>query len=107
MFTVKTVIFHEFGSREDTSLPLDEAFNYYLSHQTSMPSMAVVVDNETGEEFETFAKGWFVWDFTNKVWQLARVGLGAYGDGGPVNPAKASWQIEQRLLDSSWIWGIK
>lgn len=106
-----------------TWVPLDEAWEFYERAQGGPDcyeiTHAIVARREPcewdgSETYTTFAKSWSVWDFARRVHRLARIGLGAGGDCGPVNPAEKAegWRIEQRYTESPpgtgyyWITGI-
>lgn len=42
-----------------------------------------------------------------KRYRLVRIGLGAYGDGGPKNPALKGLKVSQHYIDNDgWVSGI-
>jgi len=87
-----SVTFKNIYPRQETTMPIDQAWDYYLTHQTeSVESAMIEID---GEQFKTFAKQWSSWDFDNQVWHLQRIGFGAYGDSAIKNPNADKWQFE-------------
>jgi len=80
----------------------DENYRYH-------PQRAFCRNLTDGSTFWTFAKAWMVWDATMQRYRLTRIGLGAYSDGGPENPALVGWrsQLRARLVDGAgWVSGI-
>ena len=59
------------------------AFEEWLKNHAPLnthPTMATVTDLETAETFKTSCKVWTRWNESEKRHDIARVGLGAYGD---------------------------
>lgn len=120
-FEVVTVRFHQIFPSQDIDVPLAEAWDFYEDRERRVIAgesnccldgyFKAIVRRSDGTEFVTFAKAWTVWDFSRRVHRLARIGLGANGDGGPRNPdagvfARQTQHLEGEGINRHWVAGI-
>lgn len=67
------------GCYSDTSV----SFDYWLKNHALLnthPTSAIVQEMQTGKTFKTFCKVWTRWNEREQCHDIARIGLGAYGD---------------------------
>jgi len=89
------------------TVPLAEAWEFFEREHYRYHPESATYRNADGKVCTTFAKGFFVWDATMKCHRLTRIGLGAYGYGGPTNPSLPEHvRPTMRLIAGEWQTGI-
>jgi chitodextrinase len=76
---VINVIFSDATGKTHTPVRLSEAASFYRSNQGLSIKAADFMGSD-GKERRCYAKQWMTWNPTDQVWELASIGLGAYGD---------------------------
>lgn len=105
---VLCVVFRFILGYRHALVPLDEAWAFWTANaghlDTHFGAFVSHPGVDEGRPFYTFAQAKLTWDFTSETELLARIGLGAGGDGGPTNPALRGTTRPQMHLTAAGDW---
>lgn len=92
--------------RDEVRVPIEKAWAYFEEQNYTMHPLKAHTDDCA--DHWTWAKGYFVWDFTMERYRLVQIGLGANGDLRIDNPDLDVHQKPQAIYDprAGWVRGI-